>query len=301
MKRESVFQTWQALERYITLCFSLDIHKKELSAQVINANLIQACAYNTYIETLSNKADTIFRYIKESDTAGFTFSYLAFIEQVAKKIHLKDKSVMLAIDYTKESFWGNVQGVDIFGVKKTDKGSGAFKFLTVSQVSSKIHAKIPLISIPVKMGHNKSHAISHCISLLSKCIGNIDVILFDREFYIKELLMTLNHQDLPYLIFVPKKKGEISDTLLDMIPGETLTKVHTFDVNIHKTVLHDQTTMMFLKAIFDGKTYEHYDWCFVTNLTDFDIEKPEFQAFFIPLQLQKLFIDGFDDIFLFLR
>jgi IS4 transposase len=202
-----------------------------------------------------------------------TFSYLDFMGQVSKKINLHRKNVVLAFDYTKEVFWGDVQGLDIFGTKKSDKGTGKFQFLTCSQVSGKVHAQVPLVSIPVRMGHNKSHAIAYCISLIKKYVGEIELILFDREFYVKEIMMTLNHLNLPYLIFVPKKKGEIQDTLSDMYVGETFTKVYEFDVNKHKTVHKDKTSMSFLKEIFDGRSGKHFDWCFVTNVEDFNVNE----------------------------
>ena len=272
MNEHHLNQTCYTLEKYLTNCFGLDKRQQCLSAAVLNQVLIAACAHNTYVETISNKADSLFRYIAESEESQFLFSYLYFIKKTSNKINLQKKKVVLAFDYTKETFWGEVNGFDIHGTKKSEKGTGAFKFLTCSQVSGKIHAKIPLASIPVGIGHNKSYAITHCLSLIKGHIGEIELLLFDREFYNKELLMTLNHLNIPYLIFVPKKKGEIKDTLEHMYTGETLTKIYTFDVKKNKTTYHDETTMAFLKAIFNGKNYEHYDWCFVTNIQEFDID-----------------------------
>lgn len=273
MNRERTLTTLITLERFITFSFGLDSNTTMLSASVINSNLLSACAYNTYIETLSNKSDTILRYCRETEVENFTFSYLDFVKKTSKKINLHEKPVVLAFDYTKETFWGEVKGLDIIGTKKSEEGTGAFKFLTCSQVSGKIYPKFPLLSIPIQLGHNKTHAITHILSLIHKYVGNIELMLFDREFYNKELMMTLNHLQLPYLIFVPKKKGEILGTLDNMFTGEVTAKAYYFDVNKNKTVFHDETTMIFLKEIFDGKSYEHYDWCFVTNVKDFDIDK----------------------------
>jgi ubiquitin len=273
MNKERLDHTIKKLEKYLIDSLGL-IHKtNSLSPSKINNCIISACVYNTYIETLCNKSDTIFRYIKESNNSMFMFSYLDFINQVSKKINLKKKRIVLAFDYTNEVFWGNVNDLDIIGTKKSEKGTGAFKFLTCSQVSGYIDAKIPLISIPIGMGHNKTRAITHCLTLLKDCIDEIDLILFDREYYNKELMMTLNQLKIPYLIFVPKKKGEINDTLEAMYTGETRTKTYKFDVNKNKTVYHDETNMNFLKEMFDGRSYAHYDWCFVTNVKHFDINK----------------------------
>ena len=255
MNRERALTALRSLERFVSLSFGLGSNPNMLSAQIINSNLLSASAYNTYIETISNKADTILRYCRETDKANITFSYLDFLRKSSSRINLNRKPVVLAFDYTKEIFWGEVEGLDIIGTKKSEKGTGAFKFLTCSQVSGKIYPKFPLISIPIQLGHNKSHAITHCLSLIEKYVGDIELLLFDKEFYNKELMMTLNHLNLPYLIFVPKKKGEILGTFDNMYNGEVIAKTHYFDVNKNKTVFHDETTMIFLKAIFDGKSY----------------------------------------------
>lgn len=273
MNPSMLIQTRKTLEKFITTALGLDLRQTSIPAPTLNYFLLSSCVHHTYVETISDKADSLHRYIQESECSSFTFSYLQFIKQVSKKINLDKKKVVLAFDYTKETFWGDVQGFDIYGTKKSEKGTGAFKFLTCSQVSGKLHAKIPLISIPVQMGHDKAQEITHCISLIKDYVGEIELILFDREFYVKDIMLTLNELKLPYLIFVPKKEGEIQDTLAEMYPSEIKTKVHKFDVNKDKTVYHDQTCMAFLKAIFDGRTYQHFDWCFVTNVDDFNVDK----------------------------
>ena len=273
MNRTRLYHTRKTLEKFVDLSLGISNKKNSLSPAIINGCILGACAQNTHIETICNKSDTIFRDIKLADSSMATFSYLDFINQVSKKINLHEKNVILAFDYTNEIFWGDVQGLDIYGTKKSDKGTGKFQFLTCSQVSGKLHAKIPLISVPVKMGHNKSHVITYCLELIKKYIGNIELILFDREFYIKELMMTLNYLNLPYLIFVPKKKGEIEDTLNEMYVGETRTKVHEFKVNKNKSNYKDETLMAFLKEIYDVKSGIHFDWCFVTNVKDFEVDK----------------------------
>lgn len=273
MNRTRLYHTRKTLENFVDVSLGLSYKKNSLSPAVITACICGACAQHTYIETICNKSDAIFRSIKEADSSMATFSYLDFIKQVSKKINLAEKKVVLAFDYTKEVFWGDVQGLDIYGTEKSEKGTGKFQFLTCSQVSGKLHAKIPLLSVPVRMGHNKSHVITYCINLIKKYVGEIELILFDREFYIKELMMALNHINVPYLIFVPKKKGEIENTLADMFVGETRTKIYEFEVNKHKTIYKDETTMTFLKNIFDDRTGSHFNWCFVTNIRDFDVEK----------------------------
>jgi IS4 transposase len=273
MNRTRLYHTRKTLEKFVDVSLGLSSKKNPLSPAITSACILGACAQHTYIETICNKSDAIFRNIKQADSSMATFSYLDFIKQVSKKINLSEKKVMLAFDYTKEVFWGDVQGLDIYGTEKSEKGTGKFQFLTCSQVSGKLHAKIPLISVPVQMGHNKSHVITYCLDLIEKFIGDIELVLFDREFYIKELMMALNHLNIPYLIFVPKKRGEIESTLEDMYIGEIQTKIYEFKVNKNKSTYRDETMMIFLKEIFDFRSCNYFNWCFVTNIRDFDVEK----------------------------
>jgi len=273
MNNEKALHTCKILEKFIYDSLGLKHKIKCLSASHINKCLIDSSAYNSYIETLCNKSDSIFKYIKESKKSMFLFSYLNYMKQVSKKINLHKKRVVLAFDYTHETFWGDVQGLNIHGTPKTSKGTGEFKFLTVSQVSGKINAKIPLLSIPIKLGHNKTSEIIYSLELIKELIGEIELILFDRGFYDFELMMSLNKLNISYLIFVPKQQGEIQNTLSQMYPDERQIKVFKFSKNINKTVYRDQTNMAFLKDIFDGKSYTHFDWCFVTNVDNFNIDK----------------------------
>ena len=70
---------------------------------------------------------------------------------------------MLAFDYTDEDFYGEVQGFDIHGWTKKDAVTGKFKFLTCSIISDEIPEKIPLISLPIRIGHYKSDIILRCV------------------------------------------------------------------------------------------------------------------------------------------
>ncbi len=157
----------------------------------LSAPLLEAAAYNTYFETISNKEDTLYLRIKEIIAPMINEAYLNYIKRLSEKFEWKDKEVMLAFDYTDEDFYGKVQGFDIVGWTGEKGVTGKFKFLTCSIVSDEIPQKIPLISIPAHLGEYKSHVITYCLSLISPYIGKIKLILFDRGFYDKDLMYEL--------------------------------------------------------------------------------------------------------------
>ena len=109
-------------------------------------------------------------------------AYLDYIKRISENISLSKKDVVLAFDYTEENFYGEVQGFDIHGWTGKDAITGHFKFLTCSIISDDVPEKIPLISVPIRLGHYKSSVILHCLSLIGNYIGKINLILFDRGF-----------------------------------------------------------------------------------------------------------------------
>ena len=196
-----------------------------------------------------------------------TYSYLGYINRLSQKFNWKDKEVILAFDYTDEDFYGDVQGFDIYGWTGKDGVTGKFKFLTCSIVSDEIPEKIPLVSIPVSVGHYKSYAITYCLGLIKDYIGKVILILFDRGFYDKDLMYELCQNKFPYLIFVPKAQDK-QEILYPMEKGEHIAIIHDFTVNKDKSKYKGETHLAFLKEIYDPKSEKEYDWVFATNIEE---------------------------------
>jgi hypothetical protein len=191
------------LRHFINNSLDLDPRQHRITGFDLSAPFLDAAAYNTYIETVSNKADTAYLRMKESPTTRMTDAYVDYLGRLSTKFGWKAKDFILAFDYTDEDFYGDVQGFDIHGWTGKNGITGKFKFLTCSIVSDDLQ-KIPLISIPILLGHYKSQAIDYCLSIIKPLIGTISLILFDRGFYDKELMYDLGNNKYPYLIFVPK-------------------------------------------------------------------------------------------------
>jgi len=227
--------------------------------------LLEAAAYNTYIETVCNKADTVYLHLKEGLIEMTTYSYLDHIKHLSQKFDWQNKEFVLAFDYTDENFYGDVQGLDIHGWKKSSAINGKFKFLTCSIVSDDIPEKIPLISLPIQMGHYKSHVITHCLTLIQPYLGKINLLLFDRGFYDKDLMYELIELKYPFLIFVPKYHN-MKEILYPMEEGEKFTVIWDGIVNKDMSNYDFEYYLTFMKKIYDKKLDIIYDWVFATNI-----------------------------------
>ena len=179
---------------------------------------------------------------------------------------------MLAFDYTDEDFYGDVQGFDIHGWTKKDAVTGKFKFLTCSIISDDIPEKIPLISLPIRVGHYKSSVILECLSKIKEFVGDIELILFDRGFYDKDLMYELTKMNYPYLIFVPKHVDKQA-ILYPMEAGEEIAIYNEFKVNKNFSNNIGENILVFLKQIYNKKSDKSYDWVFATNVEELLLEK----------------------------
>ena len=258
MNRERLVLSINGLRHFIDGSLGLD-DSFSVSGFELSEHLLDAAAFNTYVETMGNKADTLYLRVKESLTEMTTYSYLAYLKRLSDKFGWREKELMVAFDFTDEDFYGDVQGFSIHGWTGENGITGKFKFLTCSIVSDEIPEKIPLISIPANIGDYKSYAILYCLNLIKPYVGKINLILFDRGFYDKDLMYELSKQNFSYLIFVPKSHDK-KEILYPLIKGEHIVIIHDFIVNKDKSKYSGETFLTFLKEIYDPKSEKEYDW-----------------------------------------
>lgn len=270
MNREQLVSTLRVIRHFIDDSLGISKETHQITGFEYSQALLEACAYNTYIETVSNKTDSLYKLIKNALTEATTFSFLSVIKKISKKIRLEDKCVILAFDYTDEEFYGDVQGLEIHGAPKKDKCKGKFKFLTCSIVAGDKVPKLPLISIPIQMGHDQTYAVSHCLKLVENYIGGIMLILFDRGFKAKKLRYTLDELDYRYLMLAPHDK-HIKKEFDEMIKGEKKLTFYEFKFSEGNSKVKGHTYLAFLKQVFDKRSEKYYDWSFATNVKDIEL------------------------------
>ena len=271
INHEKLVQTIRIQRKFINESLGISKESHQITGYEYNQVLLEACAYNAHIETISNKTDNLYKLIKENLTEAGTFSYLKVIKKIAKKIKLKEKGVILAFDYTNEEFYGDVQGLEIHGAPKKDKCKGKFKFLTCSIVAGDKVPKIPLLSIPIHLGHDQTYAITYCLKLVEKELGGVILILFDRGFKAKELRYTLDELSFRYLIFMPKD-DHIKEELEEMDKGENKIANYPFRFGGGKSRTDGEDYLVFLKQVFDKRNGSYYDWSFATNVEDIELK-----------------------------
>ena len=121
------------------------------------------------------------------------------------------------------------------------------------------------------MGNDMPSEISAILDLLISLLGHIDLLLFDRGFYSKDLIMSLNERKINYLIFVPKNP-QVKDELSSMYQSEKKVILHEFTTYKNGRKVINSCHLAFLKQIFDHKSEEYYDWCFASNTSDIDLD-----------------------------
>ncbi|MDP3640748.1 MAG: transposase [Nanoarchaeota archaeon] len=272
MNRERTVSLIHSL-RYFTnnsLGTKREIHT--ISGFELSEPLLDAAVYNTYVETVGNKADTLYLRLREGLSEMTTYSYLDYIKRLSDKFSWKNKEFVLAFDYTDEEFYGDVQGLDIHGWKKTGAITGKFKFLTCSIVSDDIPQKIPLLSLPIQLGHYKSYVISHMLTLIKPLLGEIKLLLFDRGFYDKDLMYELIQLKYPFLIFVPKHHDK-KEILFPLEEGEKFTVLWNGEVNKDKSNYKFEFYLTFMKQIYSRRADTYFDWVFATNIDTIALEE----------------------------
>ena len=272
MNREKTVSQINSLRYFIDNSLGTKRAIHTINGFELSEPLLDAVAYNTYVETVGNKADTMYLRLHESLTEMTTYSYLDYIKRLSEKFGWKNKEFVLAFDYTDEEFYGEVQGLDIHGWKKEGAITCKFKFLTCSIVSDDIPQKIPLLSLPIQLGHYKSYVISHMLSLLKPLLGEVKLLLFDRGFYDKDLMYELIQLKYPFLIFVPKHKDK-KEILYPLEEGEKFTVLWDGEVNKDKSVYKFEFYLTFMKQIYSRRADTSFDWVFATNVDTIALEE----------------------------
>jgi len=272
IKPDQLISDVRALKFFVNDSLALSPTNNEISGFELAPCLIEASAHNTYVETICNKADTLYSRIKEAISEMTTYSYLDKIRWLSNKFDWKNKKFVLAFDYTDEDFYGEVQGFDIHGWKKTSPVSGKFRFLTCSIISDDIPEKIPLLSFPIQLGHYKSCTITHMLDLIKPHIGEIELILFDRGFFDKDLMYELIQLKYPFLIFVPKHPDKKS-ILFPMEEGEKFTVIWDGEVKKDKTKYNFEYYLTFMKEIYSKRADAYFNWIFASNIDTISLDE----------------------------
>ena len=223
--------------------------------------IVEAARTISYVETVSNKADTLHRHLKNTDEQTLKKAFEFNTRKAIARMSLG--RVTLAIDTTKEIYYGK-NGKLNTRRKKYEKGTDqVFEYIVLSVVDPR---PLPLMALPYRQGQDKAALCKELLEYARLLQINIGCVLFDRGFYIGELIKYLSSVRLRYLIFVPQNKAMkkfISQT-------DSITSFcHTIKWKKNFSSWKTETKIVIIKSKYFNqkkKQWQKCYWCFATNL-----------------------------------
>ena len=222
--------------------------------------LADASKYNTYVETISNKADSLHLKVGEEYVETLQSAYSTYSTKLIRKQRLG--LIDLICDITSEDFYGKIEGLHIHPWTGKDGVEGKFCYLVVAMLYR--NKVIPFYAIVLRVGSSKAELIGKAISYCKKLGLKISKILLDRGFYSGEVIDKLKISKVHYLIFAPKKS--LFKCMLEGT-GESIVIEHEISYNKNFTKNKAFTEIALVKDVLG------YDWVFATDLRIKEIEK----------------------------
>jgi hypothetical protein len=164
--------------------------------------LLEAGSMLTYVETVDgSKADSLHRYVKTLYEEDIRHAFELVVKDMLKK--LKIKRCIIAIDTTKELYWGENAGLNVRQIEHERGADEAFEWLVVSIVKP---VPITLMAVPYRQGADLASLTIDLLRYVETLDVRIDLALFDRAFYIAHLIDFLKAEKINYLILVPENE-----------------------------------------------------------------------------------------------
>jgi len=227
----------------------------------IISEIIEAARTISYVETVGNKADTLHRHIKNTDEKMLKKAFEFNTRKAIARMGLGN--VTLAIDPTKELYYGKNGKLNVRQIKYKKGTDEAFTYIVLSVVDPK---PLPLMALPYKQGDDLATLCKELLGYAKSLPITIKTVLFDRGFYIGDLIRYLSSEKIRYLIFVPQNeamKRFIAQT--DKIASFN----HIIKYKKYMSSWQAHTKIVVIKGkYFNRKKKQWQDcyWCFATNL-----------------------------------
>jgi len=269
MNRDSLISSLKTLEHFTNDSLGLKHHSSDLSGFHYNRDLLKAAVANTYVETVGNRSDSLFLAIERYSPSSIKNSMFSRISAISKLSGIEKEMCIIAFDYTTKYFYGEADDRWIHGWTGENGVTGKYSYLTASIVNREM--KLPIISIPSPAGNIMPSEVLSLPETIRTALPNIDLVLFDRGFDSKDMIVRLSSIPVPYLIFVPKWEMERRE-LESMRYGERKVIVHEFSFHSENKKIKGDTKLVFLRKIFDRRTEEYLDLVFATNLDELNLD-----------------------------
>ena len=214
---------------------------------------MQAAQSNTYVETVSNKADCLHYHLDKNYIETLTKEYTNHLKCIIRKIRLG--AVKIVADITDEDFYGKVEGLHIHPWTGERGVEGKYQYLVAGILfRNKI---LPFYITILRNGCFKAKFLGDIADLCRSLGLNVKTMLLDRGFYSGDIIDTLSFKDLNYLIFVPRK--ELYKCMLEGT-DESVIIEHSISYKKNKSSHKAETLLALIKNVAE------YNWVFASNL-----------------------------------
>ena len=220
--------------------------------------IIDAACNKGYVESYSNKADSLHLEIKKKIyEEDLQTNFLKLMNSLAK--HFRKGKVRLAVDFQEQGFYGKTNKPHIIGTAYKKKSyKKAFKFLTVSILTGNKDERIPIYALPWYIGQDLAGSVEIILSVVRRWFSKIEVVQFDRGFFSKELIYFLTENKFPYLIHIPKYGKYLKKVVEET--DEFHHEKYKMRFNVNKSTYKVEAILYVCKNI------EKKDWLFLSSL-----------------------------------
>lgn len=218
---------------------------------------MEAGSFLSYVETMdSTKADSLHRHIKLLYEEDLKRAFELVVRDMLKKFRIK--RCVIAIDTTKELYWGKHGSLNVRGIKHERGAEEAFEWLVVSMVKP---VPMTLMALPYRQGSDLATLTIDLLRYVKSLKLHVDVALFDRAFYIGHLIDFLEAERTNYLILVPENErmkfyAEHTETLRAFR--------HVMNYDKDKSTWKPSTKIVVIKNVQKGDN--KFDVFFATSL-----------------------------------
>ena len=221
---------------------------------------LEASSHNTYVETISNKADSLHYHIDKNYVEIINIEYFNHIKKTLRKLRLG--LVDIIADITNDDFYGKSTGLYIHNWTGEEGIQGKFLYLVAGiLIRNKI---LPFYVCILRIGYFKADYLGKIVEFCNKLQIKIRLIKLDRGFYSGDVIDELELKGINYLIFA--KKSSLFKCMLEATDKGVIVK-HEIKYKKDKSSHIAETNIALVKNV-DG-----YDWCFATNLLLADVRK----------------------------
>ena len=250
------------IKDFINKCLSVLRLGQEWVNKLI-VGITDAAKSISYVETMiPAQADTLHKEIKKIDNKTLMHEYELLTRWTIKELNLERKHVKIGIDVTEDKTWVE----NDFGNTRPSTHKGfhhikTYQFLNIAIIEPYF---LPLMSIPYRQIDSLDNLTIDLLKYAKTLPIIIDLVLFDRGFYIAHLIDYLENlrggKPTPYLMFVPK-----TNDVKNYIDKTEFFNVfnHTFEFYKEKSGWKPSTKIIIWKP--DPEVFPDIAWPFATN------------------------------------